>query len=113
MNRENPFKGIGPVLIVFIGLPMLFVSLAGLEYVYSQHIPGHDEVSRSLIITYVGPKSSVEYDMHWSRKNMRETPQIYCEGEFEVDVVRELDGLEGDLEIVCTWDSKPDGSANH
>lgn len=80
---------------------------------YGQNIPGHGEVSRSLIITYVGPKDSVDFDMHWTRKTMRETPQIYCEGEFEVALIQELKGLDGDLEIVCTWDGTPSGSAGH
>lgn len=97
------------LFLIYIGLPILFIGL----HAATQTIPGHGEVSRSLIITYVGPKDSVDFDMHWTRKSMRETPQIYCDGEFEVAIIRELNGLDGDLETVCTWDSKPDGRAGH
>jgi len=72
------------------------------------------EVSRSLIVTYVGPEGDVEYDMHHIRTTMREFPQIYCEGDFQPGLIRELNGPTGDLEIVCVylWDLKT-GQGRH
>ena len=72
------------------------------------------EVKRSLIVTYIGPEGDVEYDMHHIRQTMREFPSIYCEGDFQPGLIRELNGPTGDLEVVCVylWDLKT-GQGRH
>jgi len=66
-------------------------------------------VEQSLIITYIGPKESVEFDTFWAKETMREVPSIYCEGEFELYTVIEEDG---NLEIICMHSMTP-GKATH
>jgi len=61
------------------------------------------EAKRSLIVTYIGPEGDVEYDMHHIRTTMRQFPSIYCEGDFQPGLIRELNGPTGDLEIVCVY----------
>ncbi len=83
------------VLVSFLLLLALgFILLGGLA------LAADPIVERSLIITYIGPEGDVEFDMHWTRKNMEDFPSIYCDGQFEFQtIVKER----GDLEIVCMW----------
>ncbi len=69
-----------------------------------------DEVERSLIVTYIGPESAVEFDMHYPRKTMVDFPSIYCEGDFEFHETVEHDG---NLEIVCIYNWEPRKGHTH
>lgn len=112
MDKEM-MKRIWPVLIVYLLVPGIFVALAGVEAAYHQEDPyipqpwsytvAEGESKRSLIVTYIGPEADVEYDMHHIRTTMREFPSIYCEGDFQPGLIRELNGRTGDLEIVCVY----------
>lgn len=120
MDKEM-MKRILPVLIAYVLVPGIFIVLAGVEAAYQEVDPMNSflegvfipqpwrypvqdgETKRSLIVTYVGPEDDVEYDMHHIRSTMREFPSIYCEGDFQPGLIRELNGRTGDLEIVCVY----------
>ena len=69
-----------------------------------------DEVERSLIVTYIGPESDVEFDIHHQRETMVGFPSIYCEGDFEF---HELIKQDGSVESVCLYSGEPRKGHTH
>ncbi len=70
------------------GLLISFCFCFGL--LLARHID--DEIERSLIVTYIGPESDVEFDTHHQRETMVGFPSTFCEGDFEFHELIEQDG---------------------
>ncbi len=92
--------------LLISGLLISFSFCFGL--LLARHID--DEIERSLIVTYIGPESDVEFDTHHQRETMVGFPSIYCEGDFEFHELIEQDG---NVEVVCLYSWEPRKGHTH
>ena len=96
---------LGNLVVVFCAVGSLSLYLALGYAMMPQDIPGHEEVTYTIAITYVGPRDAIMYDTQHQRELMLEFPQIFCEGDFKYSYI--TNDTEDQIEVVCHYDWTP------